>query len=112
MRKIRKRTGLAIAIAAGALIGTLGVAAPASADGWATTLTCGTNYKCSMVSNTAGSVTYFIDGATKANFPTGGSHSWVGAISGGTHSVTMGTAGLFYSQSARCYCPPGVACGI
>lgn len=109
MRKYRAML-VAVALAGSMLFAVPGTAM--AAEGWSKNLSCGTNYRCSMSSNTTGDVTYRIDNVVKVSWSTSGAHSWSGAISAGTRIASMGTSGVFVSHAASCYCPSGVACGV
>ena len=93
-----------------AIASTLIATPAAHADGWARTLTCGMNYKCAMSSTTSAGVTYFLNGLQKANWATGGPHSWSGSVGAGTHTASMGSSGSFSAHNATCYCPSGGHC--
>jgi len=112
VNKFGGRGIVAAAFGVGLATVILGVAAPAYADNWNRQLSCGSGYVCAMSSTTTAGVIYWVDSTTKANFPTGGAHSWSGPIRGGSHVAAESTSGHFSAQNASCYCPAGHTCGI
>lgn len=111
MKKSTKGRLLSLA-ATGLLASALtGVAAPALADGWGTNISCGTNNRCQISSTTTGATQYLVDSVLKASWGSGGSHSWNGSVSAGSHSVII-SASTISTHNAYCYCPSGSTCGL
>lgn len=108
MKSLGRRMTIAAAIAVA--LGGIGIQ-PAAADGWARTLSCGSNYTCSITTNTSAGVTHYVNGAFNKSWSTSGSHTSTKHPVGGTVTASAGTSGIFYSHTASCYCPPGQICG-
>lgn len=108
----RKKSIGAVLVAAAVMGGFLFAGPANAAEGWSRDLECGTNYRCAMNSNTSAGVSYYVDGALKVSWGTGGAHSWSGPIGAGAHTASMGTSGTFTSHTARCYCPSGTSCAV
>lgn len=102
-----------VSVAAAVVVGSVFVAPSAYAqESWLTQISCGPNNRCAISSNSTGKTTYTVGGIQRASFPTGGPHSWSGAVSSGGHSVSIWTEGALSAHNAYCYCPSGTICPL
>jgi hypothetical protein len=109
---MRSRLASIVLASSAFVLAALTVAGPASAETWGKNVSCGTNNRCAISSNSSTSVQYFVDNVVRASWGTGGAHTWNGAVSAGTHPVLVSTPGTLYSHNAYCYCPPGSTCAV
>lgn len=89
------------------------ISAPAASavETWTKQLSCLVNNQCRITSTTSAETRYYIDNVQKSVWFYGGSYQWTGAISAGTRTAKVWTAGVVSAHTATCYCPAGATCG-